>query len=66
MEIWKWFGLRRISTFLWLVGKERLFNSQKGTLKLSKNDSCLRCGNASESVLHILRDCEDVSNLWMS
>ncbi|KAJ1375402.1 Reverse transcriptase zinc-binding domain [Sesbania bispinosa] len=66
-KIWQWQGPPRISSFLWKVLHGRLLtNSERKKRGMSPSDSRPRCGNASETILHTLRDCEVVADLWSS
>ncbi|KAF7838421.1 putative ribonuclease H protein At1g65750 family [Senna tora] len=64
--IWKWKGMERIRYFLWLCGQERLLtNVARMRRSLTQCDGCSRCGNASETQIHTLRDCPKASTIWM-
>ncbi|CAN1308034.1 Putative ribonuclease H protein At1g65750 [Linum perenne] len=57
-KVWKWEGPYRIKSFLWLAVHGRLLtNSERVRRHLATSAACPRCGAASESVAHALRDC---------
>lgn len=65
--IWKGKGPNRWCTFLWLVRHGRLLtNLEKVRRHISDDDSCPNCSTHSESLMHALRDCFVVSQLWRS
>ncbi|KAF7842708.1 putative ribonuclease H protein At1g65750 family [Senna tora] len=64
--LWKWKGMERVKTFLWLCGHDRLLtNEARKRRGLTDVDACCRCGMDVESLLHTLRDCRKVKPLWM-
>ncbi|KAF7833342.1 non-LTR retroelement reverse transcriptase-like [Senna tora] len=64
--IWKWRGSERIRYFLWLCAHDRLMtNEVRKKRNLTENDTCSRCRKGSESLIHMLRDCEKVRTVWM-
>ena len=63
--IWKLNTLPRIAYFVWLACHNKL--STKSLLmkrKIIPEDSCTLCKGASETPLHILRDCPRVAPIW--
>ncbi|KAJ1412575.1 Reverse transcriptase zinc-binding domain [Sesbania bispinosa] len=66
-QIWAWQGPPRISSFIWKLYHNRLLtNSERVRRGMTSDDSCPRCGQAPETIMHTLRDCEVVSELWES
>ncbi|KAJ1378317.1 Ribonuclease H-like superfamily [Sesbania bispinosa] len=66
-KIWSWQGPPRISSFIWKLYHGRLLtNSERMRRGMSSNDICPRCGNSSENIMHTLRDCDDIKELWES
>ncbi|KAF7806896.1 protein lin-12 [Senna tora] len=64
--LWKWKGMERIRSFLWLCGHDRLLtNEARKRRGLTGVDTCSRCGTDVETLLHTLRDCRKVKPLWM-
>ncbi|KAF7835216.1 hypothetical protein G2W53_010075 [Senna tora] len=64
--IWRGKGPPRVKTFLWLMGKDRLLaNWARFRRKMSSDLLCPRCKMHSESVLHAVRDCKRVKDLWL-
>lgn len=63
--IWKLPTPPRINTFIWKVAHGRLMtNSQRLEYRICNSDLCPRCVQQPESILHVLRDCECVLQLW--
>ncbi|CAN1792527.1 Putative ribonuclease H protein At1g65750 [Linum perenne] len=64
-KVWKWEGPYRIKSFLWLAVHGRLLtNSERVRRHLATSAACPRCGAASESVAHALRDCPLAADSW--
>lgn len=62
--IWKWFRLERLRCFLWKVVCGCLFTrTQRVHRHMPSNNLCSICGNANESILHILCDCQFASKV---
>ncbi|CAN1816373.1 Putative ribonuclease H protein At1g65750 [Linum perenne] len=58
-KVWRWNGPHRIKFFLWLATNERLLtNAERARRHISIVSACPRCGSESESVGHVLRDCQ--------
>ncbi|KAF7826982.1 hypothetical protein G2W53_018146 [Senna tora] len=65
-KIWKWKGPEKIKYFMWLCVKDRvLTNVNRRRRNLSLSDLCPRCRVCSESVLHMVRDCNYARNVWL-
>lgn len=64
-EIWHWKGPQRVRTFLWRLVHGRLLTNEERFQRRMKNDSlCPRCLLNEESIMHLLRDCDDVRDFW--
>ncbi|KAJ1420415.1 Reverse transcriptase zinc-binding domain [Sesbania bispinosa] len=65
--IWSWQGPSRIYFFVWKVLQGRLLtNSERLRRGMTNTDLCPRCHSAPETLMHLLRDCEVVAELWES
>ncbi|CAN1762667.1 Putative ribonuclease H protein At1g65750 [Linum perenne] len=63
--IWRWEVPSRVKHFLWLVGHERvLTNAERCRRYISYNPKCTRCPDHIEDLLHIVRDCKLVIEVW--
>lgn len=64
-RVWKWQGPARIKTFLWKLCHQRILtDSERLHRGMTDNDLCPRCLQLPESILHCLRDCEAISDIW--
>ncbi|KAF7838841.1 putative ribonuclease H protein At1g65750 family [Senna tora] len=64
--LWKWKGMERDRTFLWLCGHDQLLtNEARKRRGLTDVDVFCHCGMDVESLLHTLRDCRKVKPLWL-
>ncbi|GAU40905.1 hypothetical protein TSUD_297100 [Trifolium subterraneum] len=55
--VWKWKGPNRIPSFLWKVAHCRLMtNEERRKINMTAHNSCLRCQQGPESIMHVLRD----------
>lgn len=62
---WAWQGPQRYRAFIWKLAHGRLFtNEERMTCGMTADSSCARCSDGPESVMHILRDCEQVFDFW--
>jgi hypothetical protein len=63
--VWEWRGPNRIRSFLWKVAHGRLMtNQERVKIGISNDDSCSRCQLGPETVMHVLRDCEEAREFW--
>ena len=64
--IWKWPGLERIKTFLWIVANEALHtNFLRFNCHLSPSSDCKRYNEGlHETILHTLRVCPILEEFW--
>jgi hypothetical protein len=54
-----------IQTFLWKSSKGKLLtNDEKKHRGMTYSDLCPRCTQATETIMHVLRDCDVVKDLW--
>lgn len=64
--LWEWRGPHRIQTFMWLVAHGRILtNYRRSRWGTGVSATCPCCGNADETVLHVLRDCRPASQVWI-
>lgn len=65
--IWKWCGPQRIRTFLWKLANGRLLtNDERFKRNMAWDNLCPCCNSQSETILHAIRDCDVVTDLWES
>lgn len=63
--MWKLHTPPRINTFLWKVAHHRLMtNSERHLRGIAASDLCPRCNLQSETIMHTLRDCKIVLEMW--
>ncbi|KAF7833065.1 Non-LTR retroelement reverse transcriptase [Senna tora] len=64
--LWKWRGMERIRSFLWLCGHNRLLtNVARKKRGIAGSDACSRCNMAAEDLMHTLRDCNKAKCIWL-
>ncbi|KAF7807158.1 ribonuclease H [Senna tora] len=64
-KIWKWPVHERIRSFICLITHGKILtNSHRRQRNLTDNATFPRCGRTDEKVLHVLRDCDEVAELW--
>ncbi|KAF7815394.1 putative ribonuclease H protein At1g65750 family [Senna tora] len=64
--LWKWKGMEKIRSFLWLCGHDRLLtNVARKRRGMAATDICSRCNGAPEDLLHTLRDCPKAKCIWL-
>ncbi|KAH9751354.1 putative ribonuclease H protein [Citrus sinensis] len=62
---WKWKGPPCVQTFIWLALHDRLkTKAEIGRRHIHIDWTCDHCGVASETTLHVLRDCFMARRLW--
>lgn len=65
--IWKWRGPERFRIHLWKLSQEALVtNSWRQRRNLVESACCLICEREDESVLHVVRDCGAMRQVWNS
>ncbi|CAN1763773.1 Putative ribonuclease H protein At1g65750, partial [Linum perenne] len=63
--IWKWSGPSKIKHFLWLALHKRLLtNEERGRRHLTNQVMCPRCSFPTESMSHVLYDCDFALQVW--
>lgn len=63
--IWNWTGNHGTKTFMWLCAHDKILtNKQRERRKFIIDPLCDCCKAADETVLHVLRDCPTVQDLW--
>lgn len=64
-KAWEWKGPNRYKVFLWKLAHGRLLTNEERKLRgMAHDDSCSRCSLNPESIMHILRDCDEVRDFW--
>ncbi|RYR67698.1 hypothetical protein Ahy_A03g014090 [Arachis hypogaea] len=62
---WKWNGLERIRSFIWLVAHEAILtNAEWKRRHLTVDARCHRCNFVTEDALHVLRNCSFATTIW--
>ncbi|KAF7842625.1 hypothetical protein G2W53_004923 [Senna tora] len=65
-KVWRSPVPERIRMFMWLLGHGKILtNSHRKHRHMTSDDTCPRCGRAEETILHAIRDCEDIKALWL-
>jgi len=65
-KIWKLQVLERVRCIVWFMKHERLLtHSHKNMMGLG-SAMCDFCGDLSETILHVMRDCLLVMPLWLT
>lgn len=65
--IWRWQGPERVRSHLWKLAHEALItNSWRAKRHLVESNCCPVCGTVEESVLHVVRDCPRMIQVWRS
>lgn len=65
--IWNWKGTERIKYFLWkLAHKSILTNLERARRHIAMDAACPFCLDHDESLLHLFRDCNRASRVWLS
>lgn len=63
--IWRWKGPERVRLFLWHVARDSLLTNEKRERRgLSDNLLCPICNQRVESLLHVLRYCNQARVVW--
>ncbi|RYQ79317.1 hypothetical protein Ahy_Scaffold6g108044 [Arachis hypogaea] len=66
-KIWKLEAPQRLHTFCWLVANEVLLTNEiRVKRNMTHDGSCVSCGEAIESMFHVIRDCRVARQTWMS
>ncbi|CAN1308617.1 Putative ribonuclease H protein At1g65750, partial [Linum perenne] len=64
-RIWRWNGPNKIKHFLWLATHNRLFtNEERSRRHLTNQVVCSRCSLQTESLSHVLLDCQFALQVW--
>lgn len=65
-RVWRVMVPERARIFLWLVGNQVvLTNAERVRRHMADSDVCPLCKGASESLIHVLRDCPAMMGIWM-
>ncbi|XP_057418408.1 uncharacterized protein LOC130712598 [Lotus japonicus] len=63
--IWKFKGPPKVQSFLWKVAHVRLLtNKERMKRRMTSDGLCPRCIDAEETVIHALRDCPHIQQIW--
>ncbi|KAK7243973.1 hypothetical protein RIF29_38788 [Crotalaria pallida] len=66
-QIWSWRGPQRIRLLLWKICNEALLtNEARARRHMAASASCSLCTNHDESILHALRDCGSIKEVWLN
>lgn len=64
-KVWDWSGPFRMKSTLWKIAHGRLLtNSERLKRGMSADDLYPRCHLYPETLMHVLRDCEQVHEFW--
>ncbi|XP_057428997.1 uncharacterized protein LOC130722320 [Lotus japonicus] len=65
--IWKFKGPPKVQSFLWKVAHNKILTNQERMKRnMSTNATCPRCLSADETVIHAIRDCPFIQQVWNS
>ncbi|GAU39340.1 hypothetical protein TSUD_60910 [Trifolium subterraneum] len=65
-SLWDWKGPHIIQTFMWITAHECLLtNYRRNKWGNGIAPTCPICGNADETIIHVLRDCSYANQLWI-
>ncbi|CAN1797949.1 Putative ribonuclease H protein At1g65750 [Linum perenne] len=66
-HIWNWKGPSKIKHFLWLALHNRLLtNEERGRRHLTNQVLCHRCSVHTESISHVIYECDFAMQVWRS
>ncbi|CAN1161857.1 Putative ribonuclease H protein At1g65750 [Linum perenne] len=66
-SIWEWRWASKIKHFLWLASHKRLLtNEERGRRHLTNQVLCPHCSFQTESMSHVLYDCDFALQVWRS
>lgn len=64
-KAWGWKGPNRYRAFIWKIIHEKLLtNEERHKRRMTDDALCPRCGDYPDSIMHVLRDCEQVQEFW--
>lgn len=64
-KVWKWEGPAIMESMLWKIVHGRLItNVERKERGMSYSDLYPRCHRYPETIIHLLRDCEEVNDFW--
>lgn len=59
--VWRWKGPARIRSLLWKIAHGRLLtNEERVRRHMTQDDACQHCPAGPKSLMHVIRDCEEV------
>lgn len=64
-KVWKWKGPARVRAKIWKIAHSKLLtNEERKNRSMPVEDLCPRCKSYPETLMHTLRDCEEVHDFW--
>jgi ribonuclease HI len=64
-HIWSWQGPNRYKAFLWKIAHDKILtNEERHHRGMTRENLCPRCGDYPETIMHVLRDCEELKMFW--
>jgi hypothetical protein len=64
-HIWAWQGPNRYKSFLWKIAHDKILtNDERYHRGMTRDNLCPRCGDYPETIMHVLRDCEEAKIFW--
>lgn len=65
-KLWRWLGPERFRIILWKVSLEALVtNCWRKRRNLDKTGLCPTCGLEEERIIHLVRDCPIMQQVWL-
>lgn len=64
-KVWKWKRPARIRATIWKIAHGKLLtNDERKWRNMTEDNLCPRCNSHPETMMHLLRDCEEVQSFW--
>ncbi|KAF7844636.1 putative RNA-directed DNA polymerase [Senna tora] len=65
-SVWKLSVPQRVRSFMWLCAHDKLLtNVERCRRQMSDSAVCDRCGSNCEDLIHALRDCSVIKDVWL-
>ncbi|XP_057744794.1 uncharacterized protein LOC130962625 [Arachis stenosperma] len=64
-QIWEWKGTQKIKVFMWTAIHRRILTNERKSKIFGGSGDCYACHGTQESCIHVLRDCQRVSTIWV-
>lgn len=65
-KVWKVVAPERVKVFLWLVAHQVILtNEERVRRRMGDSAVCPVCRGATESIIHVLRDCPTMAEIWI-